>query len=94
MRYLTRALVILVAVPLGLIGLLMAAGSILSACGVPLGTFLYTPQGLIIQFFSYCGWMIGGIIALASYVAIIWATKGPQGVQQFFDRLPRSRSEF
>jgi len=80
MRIIAKILALIILVPLGLAGAIMAAGSLLSACGVPVGELLYSPSGWVAQFFSYCGWMIGAMIAYCSYQGLIWVFKGSEGV--------------
>jgi len=63
MRIIAKILAVIILVPLGLAGAIVAAGSLLSACGVPIRELLYSPGGWVVQFISYCGWMIGAMVA-------------------------------
>ncbi len=75
MRIIAKILAVIVLIPLGLTGALVALISLLSAIGIPVQDLLYSPGGWVVQFFSYCGWMIGGIVAFLSYLGIVWAFK-------------------
>lgn len=89
MRIILKIIAVVILVPLGLSGAIFAAGSLLSACGVPIGELLNSPGGIAIQFFSYCGWMIGAMIAYGSYLGLVWVFKGSEGVQEAIDNIPK-----
>jgi len=91
MRIISKVLAVIFLVPLGIAGAIVAAGSLLSACGIPIGELLYSPGGWGVQFFSYCGFMIGGIVAYCSYLGLIWTFKGSEGVKETLERLSKDR---
>jgi len=91
MHIIAKILAVIILVPLGLAGAIVAAGSLLSACGVPIGELLFSPGGWVAQFFSYCGWMIGAIVAYCSYLGLIWTFKGYEGVKEILERLPKDQ---
>jgi len=87
MRIVGKAHMIIILVSLGLAGVLLAAGSLLSACGASPNILLYIPGGWLTTIFSYCGWAVGGMIAFGSYVALVRVFKCSKGFEDYMAKM-------